>query len=623
MKRMQVIRITPCKKKSQKSGQGNKYFNKLSKNGLGHLLTFLKQEEQVKLITLNHNFKAAILSINEVNENDTVDWYKYICSLIKLINDSKQFIPYLNVFLNINIINLGLKSLGINSGNVNKINVLKRIIEENYFEKKLDKLLIQINEAEDFSLYYSLLSSINQEILIKLKYDIDISQSIDINSNIDIIKKLFCLISFKSIKPFNKNNKKKLIEIQDYFIKNHIKTIHKYLWSTNDKLIEKAQNYFSLYNNCLLGINNIQSIKLIENNPDSIKYLNISGFALDEFDVNIIPQFKKIKFDYPAEEFNTILLDKINFENLEQISGLIISQENINLFIKKINEMKQLKKIHRIKFGLTEDEQEDDNIKESLFINFFNGIKQKHGENLVEITTWWKQFKKGKDYEFILNNFPKIRKIQEDYDVSGLCDARIEIDKIFSCNAENEFKENDLIAITKMVKNFLEQKKEEENSIKFELFNNYERFEQIINFWKKNNEEKILNKINYINMSISDCMKHEKPLPLNLLNIFNYTSDNASLIDTLHDIKIINQIIMDNSSSIEGLKKLLTNDKNITSIVINKNNLKKNEIDLLKKINGLKYLILDDNIINNDFNEGGYLFKVISKKYFANTIDIS
>ena len=261
MKRMQVIRITPCKKKSQISGQGNKYFNKLSKNGLGHLLTFLKPEEQLKLITLNQNFKAAILSINDVNENEAVDWYKYICSLMKLINDSKQFIPYLNVFLNINIINAGLKNFGINSGNVNKINVLKRIIEENYTERKLDKLLIQINEPEDFSLYYSLLSSINQEILIKLKYDLDISQSIDINNNIDIIKKLFCLITFKSIKPFRKNNKKKLIEIQDYFIKNNIKTIHKYLWSTNNTLIEKAQKYFSLYNNCLLGINNIQHIK--------------------------------------------------------------------------------------------------------------------------------------------------------------------------------------------------------------------------------------------------------------------------------------------------------------------------------------------------------------------------
>ena len=38
---------------------------------------------------------------------------------------------------------------------------------------------------------------------------------------------------------------------------------------------------------------------------------------------------------------------------------------------------------------------------------------------------------------------------------------RFEIDKIFSCNAEAEFKENDLVAITKMVKNFIEQKKKE------------------------------------------------------------------------------------------------------------------------------------------------------------------
>ena len=132
---------------------------------------------------------------------------------------------------------------------------------------------------------------------------------------------------------------KKLIEIQDYFINNNIKTLHKYLWSSNPALIEKAQKYFSLYNNCLLGINNIQSLKLIEYNPDSIKYLNIAGFALDEYDINVNPKFKKIKFDYPSEEFNKILLDEINFANLEQISGLIISQENIDLFIKKINEI--------------------------------------------------------------------------------------------------------------------------------------------------------------------------------------------------------------------------------------------------------------------------------------------
>ena len=623
MKRTQVIRITPCKKKSQGLNQGYKYFNKLAKNSLGYLLSFLNDKEQILAIKLNSKFKAAILSINEINENNSIDWFKYTFTLIKLEDDddSKQFSPYLNVYLNINIINTSLKSFGINSENVNKINVLKKIIERNYHERKLKKLLIQINEPEDFSLYYSLLSSIKNEILIKLKFDLDISQSIDTTKNIDIIKKLFSLTTFRNIKPFKPNNKKKLIEIQDYFISNNIKTMHKYLWSNSNAFLEKTQKYFTLYNNCLFGINNIQQIKLIEKNPDSIKYINIAGYAPDEFDVYNKPKFKKIKFDYPSEEFNKILLEKIDFTNLEQISGIIISQENIDLFIKKINSMKKLKKIHRIKFGLTEDEEENEEIKESLFINFFNGIKKSQGGNLVQISTWWKKFKKGKDYEFILNNFPKIRKIQEDYDASGLYDMRFEIDKIFSCNAEAEFKENDLIAITKMVKNFIERKKEGENNIKLELYNNYARFEQLINFWIKNNENKILEKINYINMPVSDCEKHDKPLGLNLLNAFDFKNDNASLIKIFDNVKIINQVIINNSESIEKIKDLLVNDKKINSIVVKQNNLNKNELDLLKQIKNLKYLILDEKIINN-MNEGGYNFKVIAKKYFANTIDM-
>ena len=621
MKRTQVIRITPCKKKSQGLNQGYKYFNKLAKNSLGYLLSFLNDKEQILAIKLNSKFKAAILSINEINENNSIDWFKYTFTLIKLEDDSKQFSPYLNVYLNINIINTSLKSFGINSENVNKINVLKKIIERNYHERKLKKLLIQINEPEDFSLYYSLLSSIKNEILIKLKFYLDISQSIDTTKNIDIIKKLFSLTTFRNIKPFKPNNKKKLIEIQDYFISNNIKTMHKYLWSNSNAFLEKTQKYFTLYNNCLFGINNIQQIKLIEKNPDSIKYINIAGYAPDEFDVYNKPKFKKIKFDYPSEEFNKILLEKIDFTNLEQISGIIISQENIDLFIKKINSMKKLKKIHRIKFGLTEDEEENEEIKESLFINFFNGIKKSQGGNLVQISTWWKKFKKGKDYEFILNNFPKIRKIQEDYDASGLYDMRFEIDKIFSCNAEAEFKENDLVAITKMVKNFIERKKEGENNIKFELYNNYARFEQLINFWIKNNENKILEKINYINMPVSDCEKHDKPLGLNLLNAFDFKNDNSSLIKIFDNVKIINQVIINNSESIEKIKDLSVNDKKINSIVVKQNNLNKNELDFLKQIKNLKYLILDDKIINN-MNEGKYNFKVIAKKYFANTIDM-
>ena len=622
MKRTQIIKLTSCKKKNLNNVQGNKYFNKLSKNILGHLSSFFKEEEQLKILTLNSKFKAAILSINEVDEkkDEIRNWCKYVFSLIKLEKESKGFSAYLNIFLNINIINTNVKFFGINTNNINKANILKNIIERQYNETELNKLLIQINSNEDFELYFSILNLIQKNILDNIKFDIDISQTIDINQNIESIKKLFTLITFKNIMPFKSNKKQKLIQIQDYFIANKIKTIHKYIWSKNNTSIENAKNYFSTYNNCLLGINTEESLNLIENNYDSIKYINISGFALQEYNYQENINLKKIKFDYPSEEFNNILLNKINFENLEQISGLIISQENINLFIQKINTIKKLKKISRIKFGLTEEEDEDDNIKEKLFQDFFNGIKNKHGENLIEITTWWKKFKKGKDYEFILNNFPNVRKIQEDYDASGLYDQRIELDKIFSCNAEDKFKENDLSAITQMVKNFIKQKKEGENSIKFELYNNYSRFEQLFNFWKNNNENEILNKINYINFAVSVDDFHNMPLLLNKINVFDFENDNIVLGNVFKEIKIINQVIVNNNNPLEKQISLLANDKNIISIVINKDKITKEELNLVKQIKGLKYLILNDKIINDyKMIEGEFYFKVIPKIYFAHT----
>ena len=625
MNRTQVIRITPSKKKNLNNNLGKKYFNKLSKNTIGHLLSFLKEEEELKLITLDNKFKEVIVSNNEISEKESKKWYKYYYSLIKLKNCSKEFSPYLNVYLNINIINLSTENFGINPDEVNKTNILRKFIERNYQERKLDKLLIQIKEAQDFILYYSILNSLKKEIITNLKYEIDISPSIEINTQptLDTIKKLFSLITFKNIEPFNPKNIKKLVEIQNYFISNNIKTIHKYIWSTKDTSIDNAAKYFETNKNCLLGINNIQSIKLCENNTDSLKYLNIRGYALDEFNIQDVPKFKKIKFDYPSEEFNSILLNQIDFTNLEQLSGLIISKDNINPFIQKINTMKSLKKIIRIKFGLTEEEQEDDKIKESLFKDFFLGIKDKHSNNLVEVTTWWKQFKKGKDYEFILSNFPNVRKIQEDYDASGLMDDRLEIDKIFSCNAEDAFKENDLIAITKMVKNFIKQKKEGENSIKFELFINFERMEQLIDYWKLKQENEILEKINYINFIVSYVIIGIKPLKIDKINVLDLKNDNNVLIQALKEVKVINQVILNKTDSVEKINGLLSDDKNIISIVILKDNLTKDELNILKQIKNLKYLILDEKIFNeNHMNEGGYQFNIISRKYFANTTDM-
>ena len=242
---------------------------------------------------------------------------------------------------------------------------------------------------------------------------------------------------------------------------------------------------------------------------------------------------------------------------------------------------------------------------------------------MVEISTWWKKFKKGKDYEFILSNFPNIRKIQEDYDASGLYDVRLEIDKILSCNAEDKFQENDLMAVTKMVKNYIKQKKEGDNSIKFELFNSFDKMEQLINFWQLKNEKEILDKINYINFIVSDGSNNGKSIKLDKLNVFDFKNDNSLLVNSLKEIKTINQVIIDKSTSIENINKLLSGNKNITSIIIRNDQLSKNELNLFMQIKNLKYLILDEKIIKeNNLNEGGYQFNIIPKKYFINTTDM-
>jgi hypothetical protein len=464
------------------------------------------------------------------------------------------------------------------------------------------------------------LNLLNPEMRQKFKYDIDISSSIDINENKDMILNLFNLISFRNIKPFNDKKKNKLVEIQNYYIENNIKTYHKYIWSQRQSSIDNAKKYFSTNNNCLIGINNKQSIPLWENNKDSINTINMPNYAISEFNYPEI-KLKKIKFSFPSEEFNSILLNNNNLDTLEEISGLIITRNNINEFIKKINGMKKLRKIYRIKFGGVEEEEESDDIQNKLFQDFFNGIKNRHSENLVEISTWFYVFKKGKDYEYILNNFPNIRKIQEDYDASGLYDQRIDINNVFNCNAERPFNENDLIAITKIVKNYINQKKEGNNTIQFELTNNFERMNQLLEFWNKNNEKIILERINYINFIVEAELKGNESIELNKINCINFTNENNCLISLLKDVKIVNHVIIKDNNLLEKNLEFFTN-KDILVVAWNKEELTEGEFENLLKIKSVKYIILDYKIIQEKANllKGSHNFKIIPK---MNYIDIS
>lgn len=103
---------------------------------------------------------------------------------------------------------------------------------------------------------------------------------------------------------------------------------------------------------------------------------------------------------------------------------------------------------------------EQDKIQSELFQDFFTGIQKTHGNKIIPITSWCYTFRKGKDFEYILNNFPNIRTIQGDYRFK-MFGKKIKINKILSYNGENSFQENDLCAFNKMVKNYIKQKSQE------------------------------------------------------------------------------------------------------------------------------------------------------------------
>ena len=627
MKKGNVIKIIPTKRKPGINESKKKYFDKLSKNNILSLLSFFTGSEQLKFFIINNKFKAAFCQINSINQINHINQIKYLLQLNELRNQSKNFTPYSNVLLNMNTINLNEKYFGFNIGEKDKYNLIKIFLEKNYKEAKENKIQIQISKKEDFNTYYSVLNIINKEIREKFKYDIDISLSIDINESKDIILKLFNLISFKNIKPFNDKNKTKFIEIQNYFLENNIKTFHKYIWSQKQSIIECSKKYFSTYNNCLLGINNKKSLSFSENNKESLSIINISSFPIKEFDYQSL-KLKKIKFSFASQDFNSVLLNYNNFSNLEEISGFVITRKNINKFIEKISSMENLKKISRIKFGglvrpdsintcercgsnniindiqtgelvcsncgcVYEGEEEDDETKYQLFEKFFTEIKKTHSNKLVSITTWFYVFRKGKDYEFILNNFPNIRRIQEDYDASGLYDQRIEINKIFSCNAEGAFKDNDLCAITKMVKNYIRQKNPGDNCIKFDLFNNFERLNQLFEYWNKNNEKEILEKIDYINFVVEAELNGNEKIQLNSINRINFINENICLAQLLKEVKNVNQIVVKNKNFLKNNLDFLK-DKNVCSIVLDIKDLTSDEFENLKKLKNIKHFVLED-----------------------------
>ena len=99
------------------------------------------------------------------------------------------------------------------------------------------------------------------------------------------------------------------------------------------------------------------------------------------------------------------------------------------------------------------------------------------------------------------------------------------------------------------------------------LFNNYERFEQLIKYWNKNQENVILDKINYINFVVGTDLNGNEITQLNKINTIYFNNDNRCLIQILKNVKNVNQVLIQEKDLFEKNIEFFTN-KNVFSIVL-------------------------------------------------------
>ena len=145
--------------------------------------------------------------------------------------------------------------------------------------------------------------------------------------------------------------------------------------------------------------------------------------------------------------------------------------------------------------------------------------------------------------------------------------------------------------------------------------------EQLFEYWTKNGEKDILEKINYINFVVEPELNGKEFILLNKINVINFTE---TITTILKDLKIVNQIVI---KDVNWIKKNINffENKNIISIHLNKNNFTDEEFEFLLKIKTLKYLILNDMIIKSNDNllNNQYHFKFIPENSYIDVSEMS
>jgi hypothetical protein len=108
------------------------------------------------------------------------------------------------------------------------------------------------------------------------------------------------------------------------------------------------------------------------------------------------------------------------------------------------------------------------------------------------------------------------------------------------------------------------------------------------------------------------------------INLIYFNNENRYLVQLLKNVKSVNQVVIKDKSIFEEKTEFFMN-KDIYSIVWNLPNLTKEECEKILKIKALKYLIVDDKLINNNepFLKNSSKIKIVPKNNYIDIINTS
>ena len=564
------IKISPRKKKINSESNNIKF--KINKGGINTLFSFFNLNEQIILSQINTKFRDSFFSLFNILKKDSKDFIKYLLYLFKLEYESENYAPYLNVLLDINILNFAQYKLGkINEG---KIKALILFLNYRYIITQNKHFYLSIHSMDDFNLNKEVILSLNN--FQELKYTLRISKDIKFEDTISLFKE----IPFISCIEEDRHESLSIYsKIQNYIFSKNIEAFHYKIHTTN---IDNIKSYFKKYPNHLYCITNKNQYCLIEDNIESIYKFDDNSLHSKLLEYPNL-KLKSIKYSYADGTFNENFGD-LNLNKIENIGGFNIKNiEEVDLISKKLINITKLKKLNNIEFG-----EEDDT---GILFNFLNKIKN---INIESFSIWFHRISiEENGIEKLINFFPNLRKFYENSDCSWVYDSSITISNCFSVGVcESIYMENNLKAIVKLMNNYLNHQKEGRKFIKFDVYCDDTFIPSLIKYAYVNNENNIINSIHSINMIVS-ANDYKEINELKKLNYFEFNDESKVLFNSLKNVNKINLIKISDD-------QFLTNNYDLVKqfnpdYIFYNNKFTKDVVQKLEKIPSLKYVFLNEN----------------------------